>query len=105
MAALNASNGIITIANSTDTFTQQSVGSSLAPQSGFLLQPQAVILTPSAASHAILTDADGVVLLDLYAAASANNELDGHYFLGIRPWKTPIKCSTLTGGGKLRIYI
>ena len=104
MAALSASNGIVTIANTTDTFTQQSQSNSFGPAVG-LMQPQAVILTSSAASHAILTDADGVVLLDLYAAATSNNELDGHYFMGIRPWKTPIKCTTLTGGGKLRIYV
>jgi hypothetical protein len=105
MGALNASNGIITIANTTDTFTQQSQGSSLGPQTGGLLTPQAMILTASAASHAILVDADGVVLADLFAPVSGNALLDGHFFAGIRPYKTPIKCSTLTGGGKLRIYI
>jgi hypothetical protein len=105
MGALVASNGIITIANTTDTFTQPVGGSSLTPQTGALLQPQAAILTASAATHAILVDADGVVLLDLQAAALSNVALDNHFFMGIRPYKTPIKCSTLTGGGKLRIYI
>ncbi len=97
MAALVATNGILTIQNTTDTFTPNDGGANR-------VLPVAAILTSSAASHCVLQDAQGVTILDLYAAATANTLLDSHFFHGMTPWKAPIKCSTLTGGGKLRLY-
>jgi hypothetical protein len=98
MAALTGTNGVLTIANTTDTFTKPS-------GSGQTFQPQAALFNASAAGHLILTDADGVTVLELYAGASASVALDAHFFVGMRPWKTPIKAGTLTGGGSIRLYM
>jgi len=98
MAALVATNGILTIANTTDTFTPTDGGAKM-------VQPQALSFTASAAGHLVLTDADGVTVMELYAAALSSKEVDAHFFMGIRPWKCPIKAGTLTGGGKCRIYV
>lgn len=99
MAALVASNGVITINNTTDTFTM--------PQgAGGQLQPQSAIFYGSAVSQLVLVDADGVVQLELgIGVAQTSQVLDGHFFAGIRPWKTPIKATTCTAGGRLRLYI
>ena len=98
MAALSTTNGILTIANTTDTFTS-------GAGAGYGIVPQALSFTASAAGHLVLTDADGVTVLELYAAALSSKEIDNHFFAGIRPWKTPIKAGTLSGGGKCRIYV
>ncbi len=95
MAALVSSSGIVTIANTTDTFDSQGTKA---------FQPQAALFTCSAAGHVILTDANGVVVLELYGAASSSTPIDYHFFEKQRPYLTPIKCSTFTGGGKLRLY-
>ena len=99
MAALVASNGVLTISNTTDTFTAP--GDSV----GHPFQPQAALFTASAAGHVVLQDADGITMLELYAAASGSVVVDQHFFIGLRPFKTPIKCSVFTGGGKLRLYV
>lgn len=100
MAALVASNGVLTILNTTDTFSAPG-----ALASGQLFQPQALVFTASTAGHLIMTDADGVTVLELYAAALSSVQLDSHFFMGMRPWKTPVKAGTLAGGGKVRIYV
>ena len=99
MAALVMSNGVITISNTTDTFTM--------PQgAGALLLPQSASFYGSAVSQLVLVDADGVVQLELGVGVAKTNEvLDGHFFAGMRPWKTPIKATTCTAGGRLRLYI
>jgi len=98
MSALVATNGILTIANTTDTYG----GTVTTPAN---CQPQALSFTASAAGHLILTDADGVTVFEAYAGAGSSKEVDAHFFMGIRPWKCPIKAGTLTGGGKCRIYV
>jgi hypothetical protein len=99
MAALIPTNGVLTISNSTDTFTAP--GDSV----GKPFSPRAASFTASAAGHVILQDADGVTMLELYAAATSSKEIDNHFFANLRPFKTPIKCSVFTGGGKLRLYV
>jgi hypothetical protein len=91
---------MLTIANTTDTFTAPGGASTGNP-----FQPQTLYFTSSTAGHMVLVDADNVVQCELYAAALSSKELDGHFFMGIRPWKTPIKLSVLTGGGKVRINV
>jgi len=97
MAALNMSGGIVTITNTTDTFTH-------SKGSGYSVLPESASFWCSAAGHLILTDANGVVVLEMSAAAGAVDWRDSHFFNGIRPWVTPIKATTLSGGGKLRLY-
>jgi len=99
MAALVGTNGVVTIVNTTDTFTVQ--GSPNAT----LFQPQAASLYASAATHLILVDADGVVILEAGVAALTSKEWDNHFFAGLRPFKTPIHATTLTAGGRLRLYM
>ena len=106
MAALVSSNAIVTIANTTDTFTAPGYGSSLGNSTGAIMQPQAVVLYGSAVSQCVLVDADGVVLLELgVGTAKTAVTLDAHFFAGQRPWKTPIHCTTLTAGARLRVYL
>lgn len=97
MAALTGTNGVLLIANTTDTFTPSDGGSKM-------FQPQAADFYGSAASHLILNDADGVTVLELGVAAGQSVALDAHYFVGLRPWKCPIKAATLTAGGRLRLF-
>jgi len=96
MAALTGTNGVLRITNTTDTFTPSG---NAAP----VFLPQNLVFTASVAGHVILQDADGVTLIELYAAAQASVVLDNHFFMGMRPWKCPIKCSTFTGGGAIRM--
>ena len=106
MAALVSSNGIVTIINTTDTFTAPGYGSSLGNSTGAIMQPQAVSLYGSAVSQLVLVDADGVVLLEAGVGTAKTHAIwDSHFFAGQRPWKTPIHCTTLTAGARLRIYI
>ena len=99
MAALVPSNGVLTISNTSDTFTAP--GDSV----GHPFLPQAMNVYASAATHVVIQDADGITMLELGVAAAQSKELDNHYFVGLRPWKTPIKCSTLTAGGRVRIHV
>ena len=99
MAALTASAGIVTISNTTDTYSPYSSGT---PR--FL--PVGVIATFSVAGRIILQDANGVTLLDITGAANSTQWLDEHFFQrGIAMWTAPVKCAgTFPGGGKLRLY-
>ena len=98
MAALTATNGIVTIANTTDTYTSGTA------DNRFL--PAAAVMTFSTTGRMVLTDKDGAVLLDLTAPANTTVPLDAHYFQkGMSLWKSPIKCTgTFPAGGKLRLY-
>jgi hypothetical protein len=89
-------NGVVTFANTTDTFT---------PQGTVSWQPTAADFYGSAASHLIFQDADGVTVLELGVAAGTSINLDAHYFIGLRPWKCPVKAQTLTAGSKLRLMM
>jgi hypothetical protein len=101
MSALTGTNGVLTISNTTDTYgTAKAAGTEPGN-----VQPQALSYICSVAGHLILTDADGVTVLELYSGALSSKELDAHFFAGIRPWKAPIKAGTLTVGTKVRIYI
>jgi len=97
MAALTGTNGMLTIANTTDTFGVAAPGT----PSEFL--PRNLILTASGAGNAIIVDADGVILMNLYVPSGQSLIIDEHFFMGMRPWKCPIKCSTLTNNGRVRM--
>ena len=98
MSALTGSNGILTISNTTDTYG----GTTTEPAN---VQPQSLSYVCSVAGHLVLQDANGVTVLELYAAAQTSKEIDYHYFQFMRPWKAPIKASTLTVGTKVRITL
>jgi hypothetical protein len=101
MSALTGTNGILTIANTTDTYGTAG-GTGSTPGN---VQPQALSYVCSVAGHLVLTDADGVTVMELYSGALSSKEVDAHFFAGIRPWKAPIKAGTLTVGTKVRIYL
>ena len=98
MAALTASAGIVTISNTTDTYTPVTT----TPR--FL--PVAALATFSVAGRIILQDASGVTLLDITGATNTTVHIDDHFFQrGIALWVAPVKCAgTFPGGGKLRLY-
>jgi hypothetical protein len=96
MAALTASNGIVTISNTTDTFSPSGGTGSFLPAS--------LVLYGSVVGQLVLKDADGVILLELgIGTIKTSVTLDGHFFAGIRPWKSPIKASTCTAGLRLHL--
>ena len=97
MSALTGTNGIVTISNTTDTFTPVDGGAKM-------FSPQAADFYGSVAAKLVLQDADGVTVMEMGVAAGACIMVDAHWFGGIRPWKCPIKASTLTSGGRLRLY-
>ena len=94
---INLSAGIATFLNTTATFTH-------ALGAGYAAIPFAASFYCSAAGHAILTDQNGVVVLEMAASAGMVDWRDSHFFKDIRPWLTPLKATTLSGGGKLRLY-
>jgi len=98
MAALTASAGIVTISNTTDTYTP------VTSTPRFL--PVAALATFSVAGRIILQDANGVTLLDITGGTNSTQWLDDHFFQrGIALWVAPVKCAgTFPGGGKLRLY-
>ncbi len=99
MAALTGTNGVLTIANTTDTYT-----SPVGAGNPFL--PVSALLYASAVSQLVLVDADGVVVLELgVGTAQTGLIIDHHFFEGIRPWKTPIQATTCTAGARLRLYL
>ena len=98
MAALTGTNGVITISNTTDTYTSPS-------GSGWLFIPTVASVYFSAAGRFILQDADGVTQMDIASGAGTTVPLDAHNFQGRRPWKTPIKASTLTGGAICKLFM
>jgi len=98
MAALTGTNGVITIANTTDTYTSPA-------GAGYGFIPVAASVFFSAAGKFILTDADSVKQLEVASGAGTSVILDNHNFAGRRPWKTPIKAATLTGGAICRLFM
>lgn len=95
----NPTNGILTFLNTTNVFTPVDGGSAM-------LNPRSLTFYGSAVSQLVMVDADGVTILELgVGVAKTHVSLDGHFFSGIRPWKCPIKCTTLTAGSRVRIYL
>jgi hypothetical protein len=100
MGAIVPTNGVLTFSASTQTFTPVDGGAAV-----FI--PQNLMWSgASQGAHLIVQDAAGVTMLEIYNpnAGSGSVWLESHFFMGMRPWKCPIKCQTLTSG-KVRMTV